>query len=1103
MSCNGDFNIGPLVPDNLNDNYLSPLTEDDRPPSPVDDVTRTRCIAVGLIPPVAHVVAPQATTTAAAPTLPVSHFLPQHNDATKLIDIDFSKFGSFAACLNSCGFIHDNYVARVRTVFTKYLRAWSLDKTNELLWKKVLLLPIILFSSTERKELGLRIELLLQDHWSSFTLGSLQKKNVIHHSHTAVFPTAAQQAVQDGYDPWTPTNLRVKKLIECAELSKAMECLCSVKVPSTLTHDQQLQVLRDKHPEANVYRGDSDEDLSAVDIGNDLIITASMEEVRGAVQRSKKMLAHGLDMLRYEHLKQLVGAKPEPAPVEAEFCNLLTELINCLLAGKVPRNVLPAFRDNHLLGIPKKGNDVRPIGVGSVYRKLASSIGFQRSQEFNPAHFHTVQLALTRGGMEQIVHAFQLHIETHPDHDVFAIDADNAFNSANRYVGLQEVLHNYPALFPLMRDMYLDSSKGFVFGHPAGIKSVDSKEGLHQGDVLGTWGYIMTAQPLIEDLLAMLVRDFGEHAVTLVKFYVDDGNIAAPHDIMVRIIEFLQSEGPKYGFKIKPDKGRYLLGRCGSWQVAEQRKHSLLALGLQTKVICIHPDDDASVRPEEYGAVILGSFVGTDEFIRKQLEEYGKELERVADCLLSYPDLQGRWLLFLRCFTAKPIYLFRTVPPRLTVDLQSKVEELKKKILYSLLSFREGEMLDDLTYSSSNVGLQQGGLGLHDSSEIVPAAYASSMIAFSQSPTGKELQVTNMVLLASEGGDEIPCCPHIRSFLDSIAHIETAIGEVGGLGTMEQILQLRNSKTEGTVQHYFTDLQVQKRLDALVEQMPLQRLAWFTSLQNPEAGKWLEAIPKFRKLQMSNLEFMTALRFRLQLPAPGMLDGVKCSCKKGPTLDRCGHHLVSGCGNESYRKNLHDALVVELHGILSYCGCWAAREEYGCFAELDPNNKRRPDISIYNPVNSTKRKECVDVSVTCPIEGADSGVMRDPPSRAVARTPYRHAKIAFNAKKNKYGPLTDPIGFGFLPFIFESSGALDQRAKDFLAKYAKKAAEVRKIGADVLYGYFVKRLSLCLQKGIASSINGRLHKLNSHTGSLDVDLTWRHENVAEDGQYRA
>ncbi len=66
-----------------------------------------------------------------------------------------------------------------------------------------------------------------------------------------------------------------------------------------------------------------------------------------------------------------------------------------------------------------------------------------------------------------------------------------------------------------------------------------------------------------------------------------------------------------------------------------------------------------------------------------------------------------------------------------------------------------------------------------------------------------------------------------------------------------------------------------------------------------------------------------------------------------------------------------------------------------------------------------------------------------------------------------------------------------------------KTAVVRKFGADVLYGYFVKKLSLFLQKGMASSINGRLHKLNSYSGSLDAVLTWRHENVAEGGQYRA
>jgi hypothetical protein len=105
--------------------------------------------------------------------------------------------------------------------------------------------------------------------------------------------------------------------------------------------------------------------------------------------------------------------------------------------------------------------------TGSLYCKIASSIAFKHPVvDFNPKYFNTLRLALTRGGCEQIVHAFQTHIEMHPDHDVFAIDAnnafaidannafaidaDNAFNSANCLKGLSEILDNYP---PLMRDM--------------------------------------------------------------------------------------------------------------------------------------------------------------------------------------------------------------------------------------------------------------------------------------------------------------------------------------------------------------------------------------------------------------------------------------------------------------------------------------------------------------------------------------------------------------------------------------------------------------------------------------------------------------------------
>ena len=49
----------------------------------------------------------------------------------------------------------------------------------------------------------------------------------------------------------------------------------------------------------------------------------------------------------------------------------------------------------------------------------------------------------------------------HPDWDVYTIDADNAFNRANRIKGLQQVQQLTPELLPYLRDIYLCSSFGW------------------------------------------------------------------------------------------------------------------------------------------------------------------------------------------------------------------------------------------------------------------------------------------------------------------------------------------------------------------------------------------------------------------------------------------------------------------------------------------------------------------------------------------------------------------------------------------------------------------------------------------------------------------
>ena len=58
-----------------------------------------------------------------------------------------------------------------------------------------------------------------------------------------------------------------------------------------------------------------------------------------------------------------------------------------------------------------------------------------------------------------------------------------------------------------------------------------------------------------------------------------------------------------------------------------------------------------------------------------------------------------------------------------------------------------------------------------------------------------------------------------------------------------------------------------------------------------------------------------------------------------------------------------------------------------------------------------------------------------------------------------------------------SCGLIHEEASAFLAKVA---AESRKIPQSVMYIYFLKRLSLRLQCGIANSINRRLEMVKSH-----------------------
>ena len=109
-------------------------------------------------------------------------------------------------------------------------------------------------------------------------------------------------------------------------------------------------------------------------------------------------------------------------------------------------------------------------------------------------------------------------------------------------------------------------------------------------------------------------------------------------------------------------------------------------LGLADNIIIKHPENDSSDLPldekkKNYGVKVVGSFIGSSEFIKHKLNVYYQELEENASKLINNKDLQERMILFRDSFLKKPLHIFRTVNPKFTQEFARKFEVLKIKVL--------------------------------------------------------------------------------------------------------------------------------------------------------------------------------------------------------------------------------------------------------------------------------------------------------------------------------------------------------------------------------------------------------------------------------------
>ena len=175
--------------------------------------------------------------------------------------------------------------------------------------------------------------------------------------------------------------------------------------------------------------------------------------------------------------------------------------------------------------------------------------------------------------------------------------------------------------------------------------------------------------------------------------------------------------------------------------------------------------------------------------------------------------------------------------------------------------------------------------------------------------------------------------------------------------------------------------------------------------------------------------------------------------------------------------------------MLRYATLRSHVEPEGVFREADPDTGKRPDLIVEKgPLHALDM--ILDVAVTCPIPGAElRGTVTL--TRQAAGVQGRAAKKALDRKMDKYYDLAQQANLALVPFIMESTGYVENHARNFVARVADYASTIRMIPQATLYRFWMKKLSMTLQKALCTAVYRKVMAVTNkrqgrNTGDIPV-----------------
>lgn len=540
-------------------------------------------------------------------------------------------------------------------------------------------------------------------------------------------------------------------------------------------NDNTLGALREKHPSPSRPAVLPPEpSLSSP------FLSVAPLDVANALSSFYNGSASGLDGLRPQHLKEMTSSSAGsngPRLLES-----LAKLCNFLLRGMLNLEVRPFLYGATLCALSKKDGGIRPIAVGSVFRRLTAKLCCRAVRDVMADYLQPHQVGFgTALGCEAAIHSTRSFAVRHEASNkvIVKIDIKNAFNSVERDTILSEVLEHTSSLYPFVYQCYASPSNLYFSG-----SMIQSQVGAQQGDPLGPLLFCLAIQKVISGLKAPLNI-----------WYLDDGVIGGAPEVVLEDLRKLVPALKAIGLEVNASKCELFV--CG---------------GLDTSYLTDFESVLPGIRQIDKSSLnLLGAPVFT-EGVSSVLQTKRQALSLAREHLLH---LSGHVSLVLlrNCFALpRMVYVLRTSPTWLFEHDLEELDGTLKLALESILNVN----LNEAQWCQAALPVRYGGLGVRRVQDV-------GLVAFLASAHGSADLVAR--ILSSDGNNTpIPYASEAMAKWVTLCPTDDRPDSL-------------------VVQRGWDDIVCKRTYSRLVDGASGAALARLKAVLKPESGAWLHALP--------------------------------------------------------------------------------------------------------------------------------------------------------------------------------------------------------------------------------------------------------------------